>query len=149
MRTVPKLRQFKLDEGVATSPGLEIIPPPHFTDKVIGFNYNYEQNPGIIDQGLDEEGETRLINRQGRNKFSYGHFIHHDAFPAPDRPTRMDGEAQKVPESLTQQLHDAMEKTTSLDATRDCQSSTGQLYRVSPKSCTAVNGLSIPGGPIS
>ncbi|KAH8166659.1 hypothetical protein CIB48_g1538 [Xylaria polymorpha] len=83
----PKLRQFKLDEGVATSPGLEIIPPPHFTDKVIGFNYNYEQNPGIIDQGLDEEGETRLINRQGRNKFSYGHFIHHDAFPAPDRPT--------------------------------------------------------------
>ncbi|KAI1733530.1 hypothetical protein F4680DRAFT_398767 [Xylaria scruposa] len=103
------LRQFKLDEGVATNPGLEIIPPPHFTDKVIGFNYNYEQNPGIIDQGLDEEGETRLINRQGRNKFSYGHFIHHDAFPAPDRP-RMDGEAQKVPESLTQQLREAMEK---------------------------------------
>ncbi|KAI0456774.1 RNA polymerase III transcription factor IIIC subunit-domain-containing protein [Xylaria acuta] len=105
----PKLRQFKLDEGVATSPGLEIIPPPHFTDKVIGFNYNYEQNPGIIDQGLNEEGETRLVNRQGRNKFSYGHFIHHDAFPAPDRPTRMDGEAQKVPESLIQQLRDAME----------------------------------------
>ncbi|KAI0196734.1 RNA polymerase III transcription factor IIIC subunit-domain-containing protein [Xylaria flabelliformis] len=102
------LRQFKLDEGVATNPGLEIIPPPHFTDKVIGFNYNYEQNPGIIDQGLDEEGETRLINRQGRNKFSYGHFIHHDAFPAPDRP-RMEGEAQKVPESLTQQLREAME----------------------------------------
>ncbi|KAI0552240.1 hypothetical protein F4679DRAFT_103758 [Xylaria curta] len=105
----PTLRQFKLDEGVATNPGLEIIPPPHFTDKVIGFNYNYEQNPGIIDQGLDEEGETRLINRQGRNKFSYGHFIHHDAFPAPNRP-RMDGEAQKVPETLTQQLREAMEK---------------------------------------
>ncbi|KAI1129477.1 hypothetical protein F5Y10DRAFT_264157 [Nemania abortiva] len=105
-----KLRQFKLEEGVATNLDLEIIPPPHFTDKVIGFNYNYEQNPGIIDQGLDEEGETRLINRQGRNKFSYGHFIHHDAFPAPDRPTRMDGEAQRIPESLMQQLHDAMEK---------------------------------------
>ncbi|KAI0408052.1 hypothetical protein F4802DRAFT_447554 [Xylaria palmicola] len=104
------LRQFKLEEGVATKPGLEIIPPPHFTDKVIGFNYNYEQNPGIIDQGLDEEGETRLINRQGRNKFSYGHFIHHDAFPAPDRPTRMDGEAQKVPDSLMQQLRQAMER---------------------------------------
>lgn len=110
MVTVPKLRQFKLEEGVRTNLGLEIIPPPHFTDKVIGFNYNYEQNPGIIDQGLDEEGETRLINRQGRNKFSYGHFIHHDAFPAPDRPTRMDGEAQKIPESLMQQLRDAMEK---------------------------------------
>ncbi|KAJ2972562.1 hypothetical protein NUW58_g9160 [Xylaria curta] len=105
----PNLRQFTLAEGVATSLGLEIIPPPHFTDKVIGFNYNYEQNPGIIDQGLDEEGETRLVNRQGRNKFSYGHFIHHDAFPAPDKPTRMDGEAQKVPESLMQQLRDAME----------------------------------------
>ncbi|KAJ8126124.1 hypothetical protein O1611_g7514 [Lasiodiplodia mahajangana] len=105
-----KLRQFKLEEGVKANLGLEIIPPPHFTDKVIGFNYNYEQNPGIIDQGLDEGGETRLINRQGRNKFSYGHFIHHDAFPAPDRPTRMDGEAQKVPESLMQQLHDAMGK---------------------------------------
>ncbi|KAI1117261.1 hypothetical protein F5Y14DRAFT_403762 [Nemania sp. NC0429] len=105
---VSKLRQFKLEEGVATNTSLEIIPPPHFTDKVIGFNYNYEQNPGIIDKGLDEEGETRLINRQGRNKFSYGHFIHHDAFPAPVSPTRMDGEAQKLPESLMQQLHDAM-----------------------------------------
>ncbi|KAI0969721.1 RNA polymerase III transcription factor IIIC subunit-domain-containing protein [Xylaria arbuscula] len=106
----PKLRQFKLDEGVATSPGLEIVPPPHFTDKVIGFNYNYEQNPGIVDQGLNAEGETRLVNRQGRNKFSYGHFIHHDAFPAPEQPTRIDGEAQKIPDSLMQQLHDAMEK---------------------------------------
>ncbi|KAI1819161.1 hypothetical protein F4861DRAFT_528025 [Xylaria intraflava] len=105
-----KLRQFKLEEGVAADLGLEIVPPPHFTDKVIGFNYNYEQNPGIVDQGLDEEGETRLVNRQGRNKFSYGHFIHHDAFPAPDRPTRMDGEAQKIPDSLIQQLRDAMEK---------------------------------------
>ncbi|KAI1284671.1 hypothetical protein F5Y07DRAFT_347400 [Xylaria sp. FL0933] len=106
----PKLRQFKLDEGVATTSGLELVPPPHFTDKVIGFNYNYEQNPGIVDQGIDEEGETRLINRQGRNKLSYGHFIHHDAFPAPSRPTRIDGEAQKIPESLMQQLRDAMEK---------------------------------------
>ncbi|KAI1818108.1 hypothetical protein GGS20DRAFT_529777 [Poronia punctata] len=105
-----KLRKFKLEEGVATDLGLEIIPPPHFTDKVIGFNYNYEQNPGIIDQGLDEDGETRLINRQGRNRFSYGHFIHHDAFPAPDRPTRMDGEAQKIPESLMEQLRVALNK---------------------------------------
>ncbi|GAP92722.1 putative transcription factor tau subunit sfc1 [Rosellinia necatrix] len=105
-----KLRGFRLEEGVSTGLGLEVVPPPHFTDKVIGFNYNYEQNPGIIDQGLDDEGETRLVNRQGRNRFSYGHFIHHDAFPAPDRPTRMDGEAQKVPESLMQQLRDAMEK---------------------------------------
>ncbi|KAI2643354.1 RNA polymerase III transcription factor IIIC subunit-domain-containing protein [Xylaria nigripes] len=105
-----KLRQFKLEEGVAAEPGLEIVPPPHFTDKVIGFNYNYEQNPGIVDQGLNEEGETRLINRQGRNKFSYGHFIHHDAFPAPDRPTRMDGEAQKIPDSLMKQLREAMDK---------------------------------------
>ncbi|KAI3334973.1 RNA polymerase III transcription factor IIIC subunit-domain-containing protein [Ustulina deusta] len=105
-----KLRQFKLDEGVATGPGLEIVPPPHFTDKVIGFNYNYEQNPGIIDQGLDEEGETRLVNRQGRNKFSYGHFIQHDTFPAPSQPTRIDGEAQKIPDSLMQQLYDAMEQ---------------------------------------
>lgn len=107
---VPVLRQFKLDEGVATDLGLEIVPPPHFTDKVIGFNYNYEQNPGIVDQGLNAEGETRLINRQGRNKFSYGHFIHHDAFPAPDKPTRTDGEAQKMPESLMKQLRLAMER---------------------------------------
>ncbi|KAI1180835.1 hypothetical protein F4777DRAFT_527164 [Nemania sp. FL0916] len=105
-----KLQQFRLEEGVIANPGLEIIPPPHFTDKVIGFNYNYEQNPGIVDQGLDDEGETRLINRQGRNKFSYGHFIHHDAFPAPENPTRVDGEAQKIPASLMQQLRHAMEK---------------------------------------
>ncbi|KAI0205257.1 hypothetical protein F4808DRAFT_278645 [Astrocystis sublimbata] len=105
-----KIRKFKLDEGVKSTPGLEIVPPPHFTDKVIGFNYNYEQNPGIVDQGLDDEGEMRLVNRQGRNKFSYGHFIHHDAFPAPDRPTRLDGEAEKVPEALMRQLREAMDK---------------------------------------
>lgn len=110
MPIVSRIRQFKLEEGVAIGAGLEVVPPPHFTDKIVGFNYNYEQNPGIVDQGLNEEGETRLINRQGRNKFSYGHFIHHDAFPAPDRPTRMDGEAQKVPESLIQQLRDAMKE---------------------------------------
>ncbi|KAI1329006.1 hypothetical protein F5Y16DRAFT_131225 [Xylariaceae sp. FL0255] len=110
-----KLKQFELDEGVKHGPGHEIIPPPHFTDKVIGFNYNYDQNPGIIDAGLDEDGETRLQNRQGR-KIKYGHFIHCDTFPAPDQPIRVNLDADirddrpNVPDSLLSQLRYHMEQ---------------------------------------
>ncbi|KAI1266705.1 hypothetical protein F5Y18DRAFT_382344 [Xylariaceae sp. FL1019] len=107
-----KLREFKIDEGVKTDLGIELIPPPHFTDKVIGFNYNYEQNPGIIERGVDEDGETRLVNRQGRKVLSYGYFIHHDSFPAPAGPRdRREGNARdRVPDGLMKQLHRLMER---------------------------------------
>ncbi|KAI0150291.1 hypothetical protein GGR57DRAFT_202840 [Xylariaceae sp. FL1272] len=107
-----KLREFKIDEGVKTGQGIELIPPPHFTDKVIGFNYNYEQNPGITERGVDEDGEPRLVNRQGRKVLSYGYFIHHDSFPVPVQPRdRRDGNAlDRVPDSLMKQLHRLMEQ---------------------------------------
>ncbi|CAJ2508261.1 Uu.00g094470.m01.CDS01 [Anthostomella pinea] len=101
-----KLREFRLEPGVATAPGQEIIPPPHFTDKVIGFNYNYEQNPTIRDDG----GENGLVNTQGRKQLSYGHFIHHNHFPAPEQPKRPRDGNHGVPDALLSQLDEAMER---------------------------------------
>ncbi|KAI0472120.1 hypothetical protein GGR56DRAFT_107301 [Xylariaceae sp. FL0804] len=108
---VSKVRELTYTGGVTTAPGQEIIPPPHFTDKVIGFNYNYEQNPFIHGDEVDEKGETQLVNRQGRKKLSYGHFIHHDTFPIPQQPKRPTKHAQyRVPDSLLRQMEEAMKR---------------------------------------
>ncbi|KAI1771854.1 hypothetical protein F4818DRAFT_192179 [Hypoxylon cercidicola] len=100
---VSKLREIKFAPGVAAGPNQEIIPPPHFTDKVIGFNYNYEQNPNIKMEGED----GRLINIQGRKKHSYGHFINHNQYPVPTKARREP--TIHIPGGLLKQLHALME----------------------------------------
>ncbi|KAI5867173.1 hypothetical protein GGS23DRAFT_164707 [Durotheca rogersii] len=107
---VPKLRQFRFSPGVATGPGQEIIPPPHFTDKVIGFNYNYEQNPNVRIGGLDEVGQPKLTNVQGRKKHSYGYFINHNTFPVPQKPRRQPDATYRIPDDLLGQLRALMEE---------------------------------------
>ncbi|KAI1768684.1 hypothetical protein GGR53DRAFT_347332 [Hypoxylon sp. FL1150] len=104
---VSKLREVKFTPGVATGPGQEIIPPPHFTDKVIGFNYNYEQNPNIKIEG-GEGANGRLINIQGRKKHSYGHFINHNQSPVPTKARREP--TIDIPDGLLKQLHALMEE---------------------------------------
>ncbi|KAI1414310.1 hypothetical protein F5Y13DRAFT_19548 [Hypoxylon sp. FL1857] len=104
---VSKLREIKLAPGVAAGPGQEIIPPPHFTDRVIGFNYNYEQNPNTKIEG-DEGGQRQLVNIQGRKKHSYGYFINYDKKIVPDKPRREP--AMEIPDSLMQQLHKLMDE---------------------------------------
>lgn len=88
-------------------PGQEIIPPPHFTDRVIGFNYNYEQNPNTKVEG-DEVGKQKLVNIQGRKKHSYGYFINHNQYPVPEKPRRES--AMQIPEGLLNQLHALMDE---------------------------------------
>lgn len=92
---------------MAAGPGQEIIPPPHFTDKVIGFNYNYEQNPNIKVEGKEGE-DGRLINIQGRKKHSYGHFINHNQYPVPTKARREP--TIEIPDGLLKQLHALMEE---------------------------------------
>ncbi|KAI1800565.1 RNA polymerase III transcription factor IIIC subunit-domain-containing protein [Daldinia bambusicola] len=104
---VSTLRRIKFAPGVSTGPGQEIIPPPHFTDRVIGFNYNYEQNPNTKVEG-DEAGKQQLINIQGRKKHSYGHFINNNQYPVPEKPRREP--AMQVPEGLMSQLHALMDE---------------------------------------
>ncbi|XXH00461.1 hypothetical protein Hte_006806 [Hypoxylon texense] len=104
---VSKLREIKFAPGVAVGPGQEIIPPPHFTDKVIGFNYNYEQNPNIKVEGEEGEGGN-LINIQGRKKHSYGHFINHNQYPVPTKARREP--TIEIPDDLLKQLHALMEE---------------------------------------
>ncbi|KAI1135230.1 hypothetical protein F5Y05DRAFT_186284 [Hypoxylon sp. FL0543] len=106
---VSKLREIKLAPGVAAGPGQEIIPPPHFTDRVIGFNYNYEQNPNTKVEG-NEGGKQQLINIQGRKKHSYGYFINYNNNKeiVPEKPRREP--ATEIPGPLMEQLHKLMEE---------------------------------------
>ncbi|KAI0169518.1 hypothetical protein GGR52DRAFT_550383 [Hypoxylon sp. FL1284] len=104
---VSKLRDIKFTPGVAAGPNQEIIPPPHFTDKVVGFNYGYEQNPNIKIEG-GEGADRRLVNIQGRKKHSYGHFINHNQYPVPTKARREPN--IHIPEDLLKQLHALMEE---------------------------------------
>ncbi|KAI1205921.1 uncharacterized protein F4807DRAFT_440974 [Annulohypoxylon truncatum] len=104
---VSKLREIKFAPGVISDPGQEIVPPPHFTDRIIGFNYNYEQNPNTKVEG-DEMGNQKLINIQGRKKHSYGYFINHNTYPVPQKPRREPN--MVIPGSLMRQLHALMEE---------------------------------------
>ncbi|RYP11770.1 hypothetical protein DL765_007612 [Monosporascus sp. GIB2] len=105
-----KLREFRLRPGVDNSPNQEFVPPPHFTDKIISFNYNYEQNPYIRPQGRNEAGELLLINTQGRKKMSYGWFIQHDKFPVPTGPKKMHDETNESLNNLVKKVRAAMDE---------------------------------------
>lgn len=104
---VSNLREIKFAPGVITEPKQEIVPPPHFTDRIIGFNYNYEQNPNTKVEG-DDTGNEKLFNIQGRKKHSYGYFINHNMDSVPQRPRREPN--MVIPASLMRQLHALMEE---------------------------------------
>lgn len=104
------MRGFKLRPGVDSSRNQEFIPPPHYTDKILSFNYNYEQNPYIRVQGRDGDGEMTLVNTQGRKKMSYGWFIRHDKFPAPSGPKKMHDQTHEALNELVGKLRKAMDE---------------------------------------
>lgn len=104
---VSNLREIKFTPGVAVGPGQEIIPPPQFSDKPIGFNYHYEQNPNIKVEGNEGE-ERQIINVQGRKKHSYGYFINHNKYPVPTKPRR--APSIYIPPELMNQLHALMDE---------------------------------------
>lgn len=107
---VSKIREFKLQPGVDYSRNQEFIPPPRFSDKIVSFNYNYEQNPYIRPQGRNEAGEVLLINTQGRKKMSYGWFIHHDIFPVPTGPKKIHDETHESLNNLVVKVRKAMDE---------------------------------------
>ncbi|KAK7747158.1 tau 95 subunit of transcription factor TFIIIC [Diatrype stigma] len=105
-----KIRDFKLQTGVDYSRNQEFIPPPRFSDKIVSFNYNYEQNPYVRTQGRNEAGEVLLINTQGRKKMSYGWFVQHDTFPVPTGPRKMHDESHESLNSLVGKVRKAMDE---------------------------------------
>ncbi len=107
---VSKLREFKLQSGVDVGANQEFIPPPHYSDRIISFNYNYEQNPYIRPQGRNEAGEVLLVNTQGRKKMSYGWFIQHDTFPVPTGPQKMHDETHESLNDLVGKVREAMDE---------------------------------------
>ncbi|KAI0123059.1 putative RNA polymerase III transcription factor subunit [Xylariales sp. AK1849] len=107
---VSKLREFQFDPNLYTGPGQEIIPPPHFTDRVIPFNYLYEQNPYVREQGKDEAGNPIIVNVQGRHAQTYGHYIAYDFYPAPTAPQKRLRNSRQVPKDLLDRMKAAMEE---------------------------------------
>ncbi|KAK8032432.1 hypothetical protein PG990_002166 [Apiospora arundinis] len=105
-----KLKEFKLDPDLKLEPGQEIIPPPHFTDKVVPFNYFYDQNPFVRAEGQDETGKPIVFNIN-RKRIAYGHYIAHNAYPVPNEPLRpMEKDLEQVPQELVDKVIEAMEE---------------------------------------
>ncbi|ORY71880.1 RNA polymerase III transcription factor IIIC subunit-domain-containing protein [Pseudomassariella vexata] len=108
---VSKLREFKLDLNQGIGSGQEIIPPPHFTDKVAPFNYFYEQNPNAQVSVTDATGKPIIgnMNRQGR--FAFGHYIQYNA-PVPTGPLKPANSSglYQVPADLLDKLRTCMEE---------------------------------------
>jgi general transcription factor 3C polypeptide 5 (transcription factor C subunit 1) len=107
---VSKLRELKIDPTLYTGPGQEIIPPPNFTDRTIPFNYFYEQNPYVREQGTDEFGKPIVVNVQGRFTLTYGHYLEHNAFPVPTAPLKQVRSSHLVPQDLLDRMVAAMEE---------------------------------------
>ncbi|KAK7910923.1 transcription factor tau subunit sfc4 [Apiospora marii] len=107
---VSKLKEFKLNPDLQLEPGQEIIPPPHFTDKVVPFNYFYDQNPFVRAEGQDETGKPIVFNINRKRK-TYGHYIAHNAYPVPNGPLRpMDKDLEQVPPELVDKVRNAMDE---------------------------------------
>jgi general transcription factor 3C polypeptide 5 (transcription factor C subunit 1) len=109
MHTVPKMREFRFEEGIETGAGQNIIPPPHSTDKIVPFNYFYEQNPYIKAEGVDESGNPLLSNIATKPSFNVGHYIPHDQYPVPDRPYQNAQLAEQVPQDLMETVRQRMD----------------------------------------
>ncbi|KAK7966081.1 uncharacterized protein PG986_000358 [Apiospora aurea] len=105
-----KLKEFKLNPDLQLGPCQEIIPPPHFTDKVVPFNYFYDQNPFVRAEGQDEAGKPIVFNINRKRK-TYGHYIAHNAYPVPNGPLRnMDKDLEQVPLELIDKVRNAMDE---------------------------------------
>ena len=57
-----KMKQFKLNPGMDTGPGADIIPPPHLTHMALPYNYQYEQNPFVKLANSHGAGGHETIN---------------------------------------------------------------------------------------
>ncbi|KAI1849403.1 hypothetical protein JX265_008557 [Neoarthrinium moseri] len=105
---VSKLKELRIDPSLHTGKGQEIIPPPYFTDRTIPFNYLYEQNPYVREQGKDEHGNPIVINVQSRLALTFGHYINHDQYPIPVGPTKNVMNSRQVPPDLLERMRAAM-----------------------------------------
>jgi general transcription factor 3C polypeptide 5 (transcription factor C subunit 1) len=107
---VSKLKEFKFDPSLRTGKGQEIIPPPYFTDRTIPFNYFYEQNPYVREQGKDEHGKPIIVNVQSGLAQTYGHYIDHDQYPVPAGPTKNVANSRQVPKDLLERTRAALDE---------------------------------------
>ncbi|KAF3021036.1 tau 95 subunit of transcription factor TFIIIC [Neopestalotiopsis sp. 37M] len=107
---VDKLRELRFDPNLHPVKGQEIIPPPYYTDRVVPFNYFYEQNPYVRVDGVDEHGKAIMVNVQGRLAKTYGHYIEHDYYPIPTGPSKDMANSRQVPKDLLERMRAALEE---------------------------------------
>ncbi|KAK9414391.1 putative Transcription factor tau subunit sfc1 [Seiridium unicorne] len=105
-----KLRELKFDPNLYTVKGQEIIPPPFYTDRVVPFNYFYEQNPYVRVDGVDEHGKAIMVNVQGRLAKTYGHYIEYNYYPIPTAPAKNLANSRQVPKDLLDRVRAAFEE---------------------------------------
>ncbi|ERS99045.1 hypothetical protein HMPREF1624_04240 [Sporothrix schenckii ATCC 58251] len=80
-----KLRNFKLTPGVATTPGVDLPPPPFFTSQTLPFSYSYSQNPFVREVVSGHDGAVRLVNSTAANSVA-GYLLAFDEVPVPTAP---------------------------------------------------------------
>ncbi|KAI4599835.1 tau 95 subunit of transcription factor TFIIIC [Pestalotiopsis sp. 9143b] len=107
---VSKLRQLQLDPNLYPEKGQEIIPPPYYTDRVVPFNYFYEQNPYVRADGVDEQGNAIMVNVQGRLAKTYGYYIEHNYYPIPTKPLKDVANSRQVPKDLLERMRAALDE---------------------------------------
>lgn len=105
-----KLRELKFDPNMYPVKGQEIIPPPFYTDRVVPFNYFYEQNPYVRIDGVDEDGKAIMVNVQGRLAKTYGHYIDYNHYPVPTQPAKNLANSRQVPKDLLDRVREALEE---------------------------------------
>ncbi|KAH6649005.1 RNA polymerase III transcription factor IIIC subunit-domain-containing protein [Truncatella angustata] len=144
---VDKLRELRFDPNLYPAKGQEIIPPPFYTDRVVPFNYFYEQNPYVRMDGVDEHGKAIMVNVQGRLAKTYGHYIEYNTYPVPDRPAKNLANSKQVPQDLLDRMRAALEE-------RPIWTRRALIARVSPyysenslKIAVQLVGYQFKGGP--
>ncbi|KAL1896508.1 tau 95 subunit of transcription factor TFIIIC [Sporothrix stenoceras] len=80
-----KLRDFKLESGVAQPPSIDLPAPPFFTSQALPFSYSYSQNPFVREIVSGHDGAVRLINSTAANTVA-GYLLAFDELPVPTAP---------------------------------------------------------------
>ncbi|KAK3370194.1 RNA polymerase III transcription factor IIIC subunit-domain-containing protein [Podospora didyma] len=159
---VGKVKEFSLKPGIEAGTGIDLIPPPNFTNMNLPFGYNYAQNPytkevspGAASSGSEPMSEdqeyTRVVNVTSRVPAA-GYFIAHDEYPVPSGPRRQPNMNDPQVAMIMTEMRAAMEERP-IWTRRSMWNRLGSKFEELPKSgslvrhCLQYAGYQFKGGP--